>query len=266
MPPNLRFALLKVRDIGFASTSNITCAAPIPNLVGEPLTGNFTFHHLMILIAAPCLGLTVLSTVWLSWRHLHRYTAPQEQRQILRIVNLPAAYAIFNFLALCFYPDYQYIEPISGVYESISVVGLFFLLLEYACPDGQDRETFFDQLQARDKKGNPIPGGSLTWFKNTYGQALQYPILKLTFTVITIVTQYFHKYCENSFSPKYAHLWLTLVDFLILGGAFTAVTKFAQKLGKEKRFQRAQKIRAKVFSYLGILIFQMLQGVSARCP
>jgi len=168
------------------------------------------------------LGITILSTLFLNWRHLHHYSVPQEQRQILRIINLPAAYGIFNFLALAFPMDYQYIAPIAGVYEAFCVAALFLLGLEYVCPDGTDRETYFNNLPGRDKKGKPVAGGSLQWFqvsfvapsvasgsiltleKRTFSSVLQYPLTKTTFTIIQITTQYFHIYCENSFSPKYA--------------------------------------------------------------
>ncbi|KAK4561800.1 hypothetical protein LTR86_004479 [Recurvomyces mirabilis] len=253
--------MLQMRALGFASTSNITCAAPQPGLVGEPITGSLTFHHIMILISAACMGVTILSTIYASWTHLHRYTIPQEQRQILRIINLPAAYSIFNFLALLFYNDYYYIAPIAGVYEAFTVAALFLLMLEFVCPDGTDREKFFDALPAVDKKGNPTGGGSLPWFKRTWAQVFQYPLSKLVFVVIQIVTQYYHVYCENSFSPKYAHLWLTIADFLFVGGALGAAIKFVQRMGKAKAFNINQKVRAKVYSYIGILVFQMLQDI-----
>ncbi|KAK1085598.1 hypothetical protein LTR48_004398 [Friedmanniomyces endolithicus] len=95
-------AMLQPRDIGFATTSNLTCARPLPNEVGSTIFGSssLTFQHLMVFISAGCLGITILSTLFLNWRHLHHYSVPQEQRQILRIINLPAAYGIFNFLLI----------------------------------------------------------------------------------------------------------------------------------------------------------------------
>ncbi|KAK3067572.1 hypothetical protein LTR53_015493 [Teratosphaeriaceae sp. CCFEE 6253] len=170
----LKFHLpsLLTRDVGFASTKNLTCARPFPNEIGEPLFkgSSLTFHQLMVYISAPCLCITILSTLFLAFRHLRKYTAPQEQRQILRIACLPAAYAIFAFLALCFPMDYQYIAPIAGVYEAFCVAALLLLGLEYVCPDGIDRETYFNDLPGRDKKGKPQPGGSLLWFQRTWSQ------------------------------------------------------------------------------------------------
>jgi hypothetical protein len=148
---------------------DIACPKPLANLVGTgaPLfgDGSINLHQFMVYVSAGCLGLTMISCFFLSWRHLHRYTSPQEQRQMIRIVNLPLAYALFNFLALTFTLDYMFIEPIGAVYEGFAVAALFFLLLEYVCPDGQDRDAFFAELENKDKKGNVKPGGSLEWYK-----------------------------------------------------------------------------------------------------
>jgi hypothetical protein len=119
----------------------------------------------MIYVSAACLFLTVISCWFLSWRHLHRYTAPQEQRQILRIVNLPIAYCLFNFLAITFGMDYMYIEPLGAIFEAFSVAALFLLVLEWAVPDGRDREKFFENLEMRDRRGRTQPGGSFKWFQ-----------------------------------------------------------------------------------------------------
>ncbi|KAK0865969.1 hypothetical protein LTS02_005064 [Friedmanniomyces endolithicus] len=246
-------AMLQSRDIGLATTSNRTCARPLPNEVGNTIFGSssLTFQHLMVFISAACLGITILSTLFLNWRHLHHYSVPQEQRQILRIINLPAAYGIFNFLALAFPMDYQYIAPIAGVYEAFCVAALFLLGLEYVCPDGTDRETYFNNLPGRDKKGKPVAGGSLQWFQRTFSSVLQYPLTKTIFTIIQIITQYFHVFCENSFSPKYAHIWLMLADFLFIGGALGATIKFFQRMGaKEHAIDRSHGAKAKIFGKL----------------
>lgn len=89
----------------FKNDSNMARTRPLPYQQGEPLSadGALTAHQLMTYISAACTGLTILSSIYLSWRYLHRFTAAQEQRQVLRIVNLPVAYAIFNLLATLFW-------------------------------------------------------------------------------------------------------------------------------------------------------------------
>lgn len=149
-----------------SSTDNITCARPIPDLVGGPLYAHsdITFHQLMIYICAACLGLTTISAGYLAWKHVRNYTAPQEQRQILRIIALPFFYSLFNFLAICWYANYQYIQPLKGLYESFAIAALFFLCLEWVCPEGTDRDKYFDEFPFKGKKGVIIEGGSLAWF------------------------------------------------------------------------------------------------------
>lgn len=160
--------------------AHLTCARPVPGLVGGPLYSHsdITFHKLAILICAPCLAITILSFGYLAWKHVRNYTAPQEQRQILRIIALPVFYSLFNFLALSWYGTYQYVQPLAGLYESFAIAALFFLLLEWVCPEGTDREKYFDEFPFKDRKGAIVEGGSLAWFQVSY-LASQYQVLLL---------------------------------------------------------------------------------------
>lgn len=207
---------------------DIECARPMRDLVGtgDPLFGDGTIdlHQLMVYVSGPCLFITLVSSAFLTWRHLHRYTSPQEQRQILRIINLPLAYCTFQFLALTFTLDYQYIEPIGAIYEGFAVAALFFLLLEYVAPDGTDREAYFANVPLKGRRGADKPGGSLVWFKTIWGAVLQYPLLKSILIMLQIITQYFGDFCESSFSIHHAHLWLTLADLLFVSASLFSVS------------------------------------------
>lgn len=70
--------------LGSAENTTIQCPKPLPGELGDPLfgPGSITLRQLMVYVSAPCLFFTVISCWFLSWRHLHRYTSPQEQRQI----------------------------------------------------------------------------------------------------------------------------------------------------------------------------------------
>lgn len=89
---------------------------------------------------------------------------------------------------------------------------------------------------------------------------MQYPLTKLVFVVIQIVTQYYRVYCESSWSPKYAHIWLFIADILFIGGALGATIKFFRRLKTE--ISPVHRGVAKVYSFIGIVAFQILQGVS----
>lgn len=88
---------------------------------------------------------------------------------------------------------------------------------------------------------------------------MAYPVLKTVLVVIQIITQYFGVYCENSFSPKHAHLYLTLVDYIFVGGALGATIQFFRRLRTE--CAPIHKPRAKIFSFLGIVVFQIIQDL-----
>ena len=192
MPPTFHPAALVLRAVGFASTDDIECPRPKNHRPGDALfgEGSITLRELMIYVSAPCLLVTIISCWFLSWRHLHRYTSPQEQRQILRIINLPVAYSLFNFLALTFVRDYLYIEPLGQVYEAFTVAALFFLILEYVAPDGVDREKYFDNLEMRSRRGRPLPGGSLKWFQVSSQQLMR--IAKSILTDLEVLARLEH--------------------------------------------------------------------------
>lgn len=87
-----------------------------------------------------------------------------------------------------------------------------------------------------------------------------YPVLKTILITVEIITQYFDDYCESSWSPKHAHLYLTIADYLFIGGATGAMYKFYSRVRKE--CAPVHRPRPKIFSFFGILFFQMIQDVS----
>lgn len=86
--------------------------------------------------------------------------------------------------------------------------------------------------------------------------------MKTVIILIQIITQYFGDFCESSWSFQHAHLYLTIFDYLFVGGALGATITFARRVGKE--IAPIHKPRAKIWSFLGILIFQLIQNVSTH--
>jgi hypothetical protein len=144
--------------------SNFTCARPKSNDYGIPLSIGITFKSLMTYITALSVVLTAISTLVLVTKHLRHYTVPKEQRQIIRIILMPLFFGILAFLSVVFYEQSIYLKPITQAYEALCVSALFFLFLEYVCPDADKRAAYFSAVENKDKKGNVIPGGSLLWF------------------------------------------------------------------------------------------------------
>lgn len=145
----------------------MVCARPHVNEVGEPIVGSTTFHNVMIYTSAACLALNFLSTSYLTYSHIRHYRVPNEQRQILRIALMPFFYSLCNFVALCSYQNYQYIEPVASVYEAFATAALLLLVLEYCFPGAgeTERKKFFEGRPFLDKKGKELESSSLGWYR-----------------------------------------------------------------------------------------------------
>lgn len=147
-------------------SSSTSCPAKPANAAGKgmPITGSLTFHHLITIIAWVCFGISVLLWVGLTVPHLRRYRAPNEQRQIFRIVSTPPVFAIIAVISIHAYHAAQYLDPLSNLYESYALASLFLLYVQYVAPDAFSRNEFFHNLEYKSKKGELIAGGSLRWF------------------------------------------------------------------------------------------------------
>jgi hypothetical protein len=161
----------------FGSHGNSTCPLPKDEasllLVGKPVVGNLTFQHLILLISIGCAGTTAVLALWLIVKHLHRYTQPRQQRQIIRIIATPVVFAVMSTLAILDYGAANYLIPVRDLYETFALASLFLLFIEYVTPDEDSREAYFSNLENRKKRGSMfsrskaydvIPGGCLKWF------------------------------------------------------------------------------------------------------
>jgi hypothetical protein len=157
---------------------NGTCPLPTDEkdleLVGKPIVGSLTFQHLILIISIACAGATALISLWLILKHLHRYTQPKQQRQVIRVIFTPPAFAVLSVWSILDYNASIYIIPLRDIYETFSLASLFLLFIEYVAPDEDTREAYFFNLENRKKRGGKfsrskeydvIPGGSWMWFK-----------------------------------------------------------------------------------------------------
>lgn len=160
------------------SSGNGTCPLPADEasllLVARPIVGNLTFQHIILLVSIACAGSAAVLSLWLILKHLHRYTQPKQQRQIIRIVATPVIFAVLSVFAILDYNAAIYIIPLRDFYETFALASLFLLFVEYIAPDEDTREAYFFNLENRKKRGSTfsrskeydiVPGGSLTWFR-----------------------------------------------------------------------------------------------------
>ncbi|UKZ46730.1 hypothetical protein TrVGV298_000939 [Trichoderma virens] len=87
----------------------------------------------------------------------------------------------------------------------------------------------------------------------------QFPVTKTLSAAVEIATQAEGVYCINSLSPKYAHLWLLLIDIFIIGGALSAVFKLYRRCRSD--FKRTNRAFGKLITFKGIVLLQFLQQI-----
>jgi hypothetical protein len=84
---------------------------------------------------------------------------------------------------------------------------LFLLFLQYASPGGTFDEATFDAVRAAEE-GNT----AFNWPKISWIFVFQYPIVEVLCTALQDGTEAAGRYCLNSLSPKYAHLWVQIIS------------------------------------------------------
>ena len=133
-------------------------------------------------------------------------------------------YAVASFLGLWFYWEAVYYEVLSNCYEAFAISSFFSLICHYIAPTLREQKQFFRQL--RDIKDWVLP---ISWFRKCCGGdrgiwrtpqsglttfnilwigVYQYCFIRVSTTIIAVITQYFNVYCESSWSPVFAYVWV----------------------------------------------------------
>ena len=139
-------------------------------------------HDLFIWTSPACTGITVIAMGIHTLFHVFNYTVPREQRPILRIIALPAIYAICNLFSVLFYGAAIYIDEIPKICEAIALCSILKLYVFYITPGttDQQRDAYSEHLDQQrrhfgiwwrlDKPKHDK--GSLRWFKIDHSPSL----------------------------------------------------------------------------------------------
>lgn len=201
----------------------------------EPISGGLTLQHIFLITAGVCVFLTAIISRFLVFKHLHRYTFPNEQRQIVRIVVTPIWFSTAALFSIAWYSAALYVQTVGYIYEAFALAAIFLLFVQYVAPDPHLRDAFFYNLPKLDRKGNETGQNSLAWFKVCMDIRSQfnwsifyewqcwiseqriwvivflYPLLTIILYIVQWITLANGKYCPNSNKPHFAHFWVSLV-------------------------------------------------------
>ncbi|KAF8574754.1 DUF300-domain-containing protein [Ramaria rubella] len=189
-------------------------------------------HRIGWAIAGGCAVLTVLITMYSVFSHARNYHNRNEQRQILRILYMPAIYAIISFFSYRFFHDYTYYSLIEVVYEAVTLSAFMLLLVEYvaATATGDKAE---NALLRKDKQPLPFPfcfwrfRPTKAYFMYTVKwSVMQYVIIRPAVSVAGIITQALGVLCTQSYSPQFAQVYITAIDFISISVALYGLILF----------------------------------------
>ncbi|TDZ32000.1 Transmembrane protein 184-like protein [Colletotrichum spinosum] len=230
---------------------NLTCNSTLEDMRIRPgdeklIAGPLTFHDLAIVIAGGSTVVAVSLSFYLVFMHATHYTKPREQRQIIRILFMIPVYAASSWLQLWYYWHAVYFQVMSDCYEAFAIASFFSLMCHYLSPDLHTQKEYFRNLHPIKPWVWPLtwfakccggergpwrtPKSGLTWFNINWIGIYHYVFIRVAMTITAVVSQYFHRYCESSNNPVFAHIWVISINCVAVTIAMYCVIQFYVQL------------------------------------
>nr|POE59306.1 transmembrane protein [Quercus suber] len=226
------------------------------------LWGNVTFHHFGLFLAAVFGLISVVISLFLVFQHATHYLKPWEQRHIIRILLMIPIYSTVSFLSYLKYRHAVYFEVLRDCYEAFAIASFFTLLCHYIAPNLHDQKEYFrgmtpinwfwgvfgaQKCTGGEHKG-PFrrPRSGLTWFN--------YCCVRVLFTIVSVISEAFDRYCEASLSPAFAHIWVLAFECVSVSIAMFCLVQFylqlRRDLAEHRPFLKVLSIKLIIISLL----------------
>ncbi|KAI0685934.1 organic solute transporter Ostalpha-domain-containing protein [Cytidiella melzeri] len=188
-------------------------------------------HHIGWLVCGVFTVAATVITFWLMNKHLQWYTNKAEQRYIIRILLMVPLYAVISTASFLFWNHSTPLLLLRDCYESIVLTSFFYLLLLYISPDTEEQKEVFRKNGLshlndclRIAKGEPPkkwmlplggvkakPQDGLYFLQMMKWGVLQYCVVRPGTTLAAVILDYVGLYCEDSWSPGWGHIYLTVI-------------------------------------------------------
>ncbi|KAH7102170.1 organic solute transporter Ostalpha-domain-containing protein [Auriculariales sp. MPI-PUGE-AT-0066] len=173
---------------------------------------NIAAHHVGWLIAGFFTIVAVAVSFWLIDKHFVWYTNKAQQRQIVRLLLMVPIYAVVSMASFVYWNHAVAIVLARDCYESFVLYSFFYLLLLYISNDPMEQRLVFQKVKI-DKWMFPLgfvkwrPEDGLYFLQLMKWGVLQYCIFRPGCTLFALILEYMGYYCEESWSPRYGHVW-----------------------------------------------------------
>ncbi|ODN83994.1 hypothetical protein L202_00029 [Cryptococcus amylolentus CBS 6039] len=228
-------------------------------------------HRIGWAVAGGCAALTTLITLFTVTMHATRYKHPPAQRQVMRVLLMPAVYSIVSFFSYRYYTEYEYYILAETAYEAVTLSAFLMLLMELVSMGTVDLH-IGSVLKEKDKKKFPFPFGfwrfraSKPYFWHALSfSVMQYVVLRPLISIIGIICQYYGVLCPEEYSVHYAEVYLDAVDFVSISVALYGLIVFyvlcKDELKGKKPLNKFLAIKLIVFfTFYQSFLFSILQS------
>ncbi|KAH8702486.1 putative DUF300 domain protein [Talaromyces proteolyticus] len=232
------------RRLSISNISWTTCNTTLEDdMISEiPLWNNgMTFHHLGLILCGAFGLVATCCSVFLMFAHALHYSKPREQRHIIRILFMVPVYSVVSFLCFLYYRKSVYFTVLGTCYEAFAISAFFTLLCHYLAPDLHSQKDYFRGIRplpwvwplnwfakccGGDRGCWRTPRSGLTWFNVIWIGIFQYCFIRVSMTVVAVVTEAFGKYCEASLSPAFSHVWTLVIESIAVSIAMYCLIQF----------------------------------------
>ncbi|KAH8886235.1 hypothetical protein GQ53DRAFT_828235 [Thozetella sp. PMI_491] len=248
--------MVQGEDLTKRFTKRICEPVPSSYYEVEPISGSWTLHRILTVIAGPLTALVAIVILGLAAMHLRTYTNPPAQRQLVRVILVPLSFAGFSFFSLWFYDAAEYLIPLADLYECFALVSFFYYMIVLVTPDEEYRLMFFHNLEKKGSKGRIISGGSLKWLAKRWWMVFQILPGRVIATIATWIVV--ARFCPTHRSYKAA---LTIIE--VLNGIQTAIclVGMLQTYVRLKAYLTGTGFAIKFFTLKGVVFIQVVQRI-----
>ncbi|BGP14568.1 hypothetical protein JCM10213_001917 [Rhodosporidiobolus nylandii] len=212
--------------------SNRTC--PAENTINTDQAsfwdGRWDAHEIGWVVAGVTALVTTIFVLFSVAKHARNYYNPKQQRQVLRILLMPAVYAIVSFFSYRYFRSYTYYSVAVVAYESLVLAAFLILLLQYVGESADEQKAV---LRAKEKQSIPFPfrciryRPSKPYFLHALKwSVLQYSLLRPAISIAEIVCQAVGVLCPTQYSVFFAEVYLDAVDFVSISVALYGLIAF----------------------------------------
>ncbi|KAF9012217.1 DUF300-domain-containing protein [Hymenopellis radicata] len=171
-------------------------------------------------ISGVCSLITMLITLWSVISHSRHYVVRDEQRQILRILYMPAVFALVSFLTFRHYNGYTYFSLIDAAYEAVTVSAFLLLLVQYVAKSTRSGD-IHEALATKEKRKMPLfccfrYRPTKAYFVHAVKwSVLQFVIIRPLGSLVGIICEAADVFCESEgMDLHYAYVYINIITVI----------------------------------------------------